>query len=250
MPLAYLPHVSVTQPELRKALVKIAVVCQTLDSAFAEYFRAVINRLQGTTEVLHRLREQICSRQSKNMTYVGALGEYCERVNGMSPAEMYATIQYQARATGEEIQPYLQDALEVPYWSMMADQFVRSSHINNQLTYDAVLSVINDKRRELNLRLRQVKQKWPDALPQVLEDGIARRIGVLDDILAQTSDKYDTLEEQQVQALQRSPTSGLDAGSMAPDLTKSGGNKPMTAMMASDEGITDLVCKIKIVTEL
>lgn len=238
------------QPELRKALVKIAVVCQTLDSAFAEYFRAVINRSIGTRETLRQLREQICSRQSSNMTYIGALGEYCERVNALSPADTYAIIRYEARATGDGIQPYLQDALEVPYWSMMADQFVRSSHINSQLTYDAVLSVINDKRRELNLRLRQVKQKWPDALPQVLEDGITRRISVLDDVLAQTSDKYDTLEEQQVQELQRSPTSGLDNIAMTPDATKLSGNKPMTATTASGEEVTDLVCKSMVVTEL
>lgn len=244
MPLAYLPHVSVSQPELRKALVKIAVVCQTLDSAFAEYFRTVINRLKGTTEILRQLREQICSRQSSNMRYIGALGEYCEQVNTVSLAEMQAPMQYQGRVTGDKIQPYLQDALEVPYWSMMADQFVRSSHINNQLNYDAVLSVISDKRRELNLRLRQIKQKWKDSLPQVIEDGIARRIGILDDLLARTPDKYDSLEEAQVQALQKSPTSGLDVSADSSDFTMplASGTVTATATASSTDGITDLVC--------
>ena len=229
MPVAYLPHVSVSQSELKSALIKIAVVCQFLDAAFAEYFRAVISHLSGTTAQLHRLREQICSRQSGGFHYVGPFGEYCERINAIPQADTQARMEkYEACATGDEIQPYLQDALEVPYWNMMADQFIKSNHINNQLTYDAVLSVMNDKRRELKLRLWQIKQKWRDILPQEIEDGIARRIGVLDALLAQTSDKYDSLEEQQVQALQKSPTSKFEAAQS-------------TAKVSIADGITELV---------
>lgn len=239
MPMAYLPHASVSQPELRKALIKIAVVCQFLDAAFAEYFRATISHLQDTRAKLRRLRQQICSRQSKSIEYIGSFGEYCERINSLPQANRHAGMEkYQARATGDEIQPYLQDALEVPYWNMMADQFIKSNHINNQFTYDAVLSVVNDKRRELKLRLQQTKQKWRDTLPQEIEDGIARRIGVLDALLAQTSDKYDTLE-QQVQALQRSPTSGPEPASPSTTPTSST-LAPLMAKASSADGITEL----------
>ena len=239
MPAAYLPHVSVSQPELQSALIKIAAVCQFLDAAFAEYFRTVISHLHGTAAKLHRLREQICLRQSGSIHYIGPLGEYCERINSTSQADT-ETEKYQTCATGDEIQPYLQDALEVPYWNMMADQFIKSNHINSQFTYDAVLSVLNDKRRELKLRLTQVKQKWHDDLPQELEAGIARRIGVLDALLAQASDKYDTLEEQQVQALQRSPTSDPEPRSSSTGPTALE-EAPIVAKASSATGITELV---------
>jgi hypothetical protein len=238
MPIAYLPHASVSQPELKTALIKIAVVCQFLDAAFAEYFRAVISRLPGTLEKLRKLRGEICLRQSKSIEYIGSFGEYCERINA---TDLQARMdKYQARATGDEILPYLQDALEVPYWNMMTDQFIKSNHINDQFTYDAVLSVINDKRRELKLRLQQVKHKWRNSLPQQIEDGITRRAGVLDALLAQTSDKYDSSEEQQVQALQRSPTSGLESPNASTDPTTPE-PAPLTAKVSSADSITDLV---------
>jgi len=238
--MVYMPHASVSKPEIRSALIKIAVVCQFLDSAFAQYFRNAIGHLQGTEAKLCRLREQICSRQNR-LTYIGPFGEYCERVSRVPKARPHVEIEtYGHRATGDEVQPYLQDALEVPYWNMMADQFIKSSEINNPLTYEAVSSVVNDKRRELRLRLQQVKQKWPGDLPQEIEDGIARRISVLDALLAPTSDKYDSLEEQQVQTLQRSPTSGPDSTSAVTDPTA-----PMLASLnakaSTATGVTELV---------
>lgn len=242
MPITYLPHASVSHPEIKKALIRIAVVCQMLDVAFAEYFRVVVSHLQGTGAKLSRVREQICSRQSRGTEYIGSFGDYCERVSG-SPqrGSGMMTEKYQARATGDEIPSYLQDALEVPYWNMMADQFIKSSHSNDQLTYDAVLSVINDKRRELKLRLQQVKQKWRENLPQEIEDGIIRRVTVLESILAQTSDKYDSLEEQQIQLLQRSPTSVLTSTGPPTDLAVPETTSAMVAKVSTTEGITDLV---------
>lgn len=242
MPIAYLPHASVSHPEVKIFLIKIAVVCQTLDAAFAEYFRIVVGHLQGTSTKLSRIREQICLRQSRGMEYIGAFGEYCERVGASPPTMAGATKEkYQACATGEEIPSYLQDALEVPYWNMMADQFIKSSHINNSLTYDAILSVINDKRRELKLRLQQTKLRWREYLPQEIEAGISRRIVVLDSILAQTSDKYDSLEELQTQLLQR-PTASSD-GSVNPstDSTIPEAASATTVMASTLEEITDLV---------
>lgn len=239
--IAYLPHASVEQPELKTALSKIAVVCQFLDAAFAEYFRVVISPLQGTRAKLQDLREQICSCQSDNINYILSLGEYCERINPAPGADMQTRMgKYQARATGDVIHPHSQDALDVPYWDMMAGEFVKSNQINTPLTYDAILSVINDKRRELKRRLHQAKQKWHHALPQVIEDGIARRTGILDGLLAQTSDKYDSSAEQQVQALQRSSTSRLELKNSSTN-PKTSDVAPMKANASSADNVTDLV---------
>lgn len=240
--MAYLPYASVTQPNIKTAIIKIAVVCQFLDAGFAEYFRLVISLLPSTTLKLQGIREQIHSRQSDNRKEIGPFGKYCERINSTkTTGEKQALMEkYLARATGDGIQPYLQDGLEVPYWNMMADEFIRSNYINNQFTYDAILSMINDKRREIRLRLQQIKQKWPDDLPQEIEDGIARRISILDAMLAQTSDKYDNLEEQQVQVPQRSPTSGLMPGSPAADPPMAA-PASLTANPSATDDITDLV---------
>lgn len=217
MPMAYFPHVSVTQTELRTALIKIAVVCQFLDMAFAEYFRTAIKPLQGVVSKLETIREQICSRQSDGSEYIGALGEYCERISSLpSGATDVPMERYSGRATGDEIQPYLQDAFEVPYWDMMASQFIQSHHVNGQFTYDAILSVINDKRRELKLRLQQAKSQWSQQLPEEIEQGVVRGIRVLDSLLAQVSDKYDGLEEPQLKALKQSSASGLESGEILP----------------------------------
>lgn len=238
MPTAYVPHVYANEPGLRKALIRIAVVCQNLDMAFAEYFRVVIGPSQGISEKIGRIREQICSRQSGTVKFVGQFGQYCQNINALQESDWSAReTRYEARATGDEIQEYLQDALEVPYWNMMADVFIKSTHINDHLTNDAVLSVINDKLRELTLRLQQAKDKWPKALPQEIEAGISRRIATLEALLAQTSNKYDSLEEQQITALQRSPTSGLGSTGLSRALQRS----PLLARTSTMSGMTDLV---------
>ena len=205
---------TVSNSELKTALIKIAVVCQFLDAAFAEYFRLVLSHLQDTKTRLHRIRGQFSPSQADETIYVGPFGEYCEHINTILRDDKQArTERFRARATGDDVLPYLQDALEVPYWNMMADQFIKSKQHNNELTYETALSVINDKRRELKLRLQQIKRKWSQSVPQEIEDGILRRVSVLDALLAQTTDKYDSLEEQEVRALQRSPTSELGSAS-------------------------------------
>ncbi|KAK5080922.1 hypothetical protein LTR05_008238 [Lithohypha guttulata] len=118
---------------------------------------------------------------------------------------------------------------------MLAAHFVRSNHVNDQFTYDAVLSVVNDKRRELKLRVQQAEQKWTKDLPDEIEQGVQRWLRFLDELLAQTSDKYESLKEQQVQALQRSPTSGLDPDDPSSDIVK----LPAAIAVAS-ENTTDL----------
>ena len=244
MSIRYLPHVTVSKPELKTALIKIAVVCQFLDAAFAEYFRLVLSHLQDTKARLQRIRGQFSPSQVNETIYIGPFGEYCEHINATLREDKQArTERFRARATGDDVLPYLQDAFEVPYWNMMADQFIKSKQHNNELTYETALSVINDKRRELKLRLQQIKQKWSRSLPQEIEDGILRRINVLDALLAQTTDKYDSLEEQEVRALQRSPTSELNStSSLAKSTTMS-----VAAQISRPDDRSDLVIDIRYV---
>lgn len=201
---SYVPHAPVTLTELKNALIKIAVVCQSLDKAFAEYFRVTISKLDSTRERLRRIREKIIMNQSQG--YVGSLGEYCESINTSSRTDQEPPIQtYDTWPTGQDNLPYLEDALEVPYWNMMADHFIKSSHINSPFTYDMVLSVIKQKRGEIKFLLVQTKRKWGDALPEAIEKGIVHRLDVLDTVIAETPGSRESLLDIQVPTLQASP---------------------------------------------
>lgn len=107
---------------------------------------------------------------------------------------MASIFEARSRETCIRLLLYLQDGLEAPCWDMMVDNFVRSNYVNDQSTHDAAPSVVNDKRRELKLRIQQAKRD--------VEQGTQRRLRVLDTLLVQTSDEYESLREQQVQALQ------------------------------------------------
>lgn len=203
-PKSYVPHAPVTLTELKVALIKVAVVCQSLDKAFAEYFRVTISKLDSTKERLRGIREKITMNQS--IGYVGSLGEYCESITTSSKTDQGLPIQtYDTWPTGQDNLPYLQDALEVPYWNMMANHFIKSSHINSPFTYDMVLSVVKQKRGEIKFLLIQTKQKWGDALPEAIEKGIVHRLDVLDTVIAETPGSHENLLDTQVPILQASP---------------------------------------------
>ena len=232
LPRSYEPNCHVARPELKSALAKIGEVCRFLDLAFAEYFKTSIGKLTHIGQEL----EYIKSRSESKAISIGSFGEWCERVNHGKLNVGYAAV----KTDVERIEPYLRDALEVPYWNMMVQTFLRNKHNNSSFTCDMVFSVVNDKLRELNIRLQKAQATWPGEIPPEVINGIQRRVSVLDDLLEPASDKYNSLEERKVQALQRSSTSELESSNIS--LSQTAYPSTTLATQSSASGaMTDLV---------
>lgn len=95
------------------ALVKIAKSFQFLDWGYANYLQVAVPPSDMIRQELEKIRQSLHTRQSPTVTYVGELGEFCERVQDITPGA--ADEPFNASDTGDELFAYLQDALEVPY---------------------------------------------------------------------------------------------------------------------------------------
>jgi len=198
------------QPKLghvRSTLVKVAKIFRFLDGGFANYFQVAVPPSDAVKQDLEMLRQSFSSRQSPTATYVGDLGEFCERLQeravGFEPARFKST------DTGDEIFAYLQDALEVPYCGLIANIFTQQCSYSNhdQASIQAVLMTIQYSRKTLTRRLDALTQADHDDIPAELADGIKARMDVLTTLAEEASwtcNGFDDLDDSPPPSTKRS----------------------------------------------
>lgn len=206
-----------TDNSIRKQLLDIADQLNYLDCAFAWYFRKIIAKSdpENAKAQLKAIRSDFAKKQGvseqardastdqditgvkgshgPNTTvdvYLGDLGQYCELVIRSHPspqAKTADTTDYRpTRGSKSAALRYLQDAMEVPYWSFMLQEFGKWHAGSTGYTGETVQRALHSVKLELLLKMARLKADLGDG--QAMENlrpilaGIEARIAVLDDI--------------------------------------------------------------------
>lgn len=187
----YQPYASVEHSDARQSLRKIAEIFQFLDNGFAEYFRMSVPNSDWVSHQLGAIRNAICSRQQPGRTWVGSLGDFCEEIIQSSNRQ---SVRFESKDRGSEKLKYLQDALEVPYWHLIAQIFInRSEHDGgHKSSIQVARSVVKDMRREIQLRKQTLEEEYPGQIHADIIGGINARLHVLDRFLEETPNPFDT----------------------------------------------------------
>ncbi|KAI0012691.1 hypothetical protein F4779DRAFT_567599 [Xylariaceae sp. FL0662B] len=191
----YHPHVTIKSRHIRGRLVQIAKDFVYLDRGFADYFQAARRSVdrEYVVKFLQQAREDIEKQQPSTSAYVGDLGEFCEAVVSTWewPEEDSNWSEFRARLRldGDYIH-YLQDALELPYWRFMINEFLDWKASNpKHLGADGILYVLKHvattcRRRVRNLRMEveRMDSEDRDAVEIVIR-GIEERVNLLESAL-------------------------------------------------------------------
>jgi hypothetical protein len=186
-----------------------------LDCGFAEYFTSIVD---GDAVHIHTQLQDIrgCFTRAQNpevsasaregdlSVNVGDLGHFCEQVlqayEAAKPYKFPGGPSFHVTCgdvTTKLI--YLQDALEVPYWSLMLEQFGLWRANSHGLTGKAILSIIYSAKLELKVAVAELRHQAAargimEDLAPIVKD-IERRIELLDGVRDSSVDGLHILED-------------------------------------------------------
>lgn len=193
MSLRYQPRDLVQNADAQKILNLIARQFQTLDKIMAELFRSIIpvfprdvvaNLLSDARNASRPLPET----DVLETRFLGELGHFCEALLNeldMPDTERKSVI-FQVRRVNEYWPGYLQDALELPYWELMAELLAMVS-VQTPPSHSGMLAIYHiaeGRKRSVEAQLDCLQEVYSreqvgDSSPKNIEHGIRARLLVL-----------------------------------------------------------------------
>lgn len=124
-------------------------------------------------------------------TFLGELGHFCEALlsDVAVPDDERKPVTFQIRRVNEYWLGYLQDALELPYWELMAELLAMVS-VHTPPSHSGMLAIYHiaeGRKRSIESQLDHLQQLYSrgqvcDPAPQNIEHGIRARLVVLGQI--------------------------------------------------------------------
>ncbi|KAF7198650.1 hypothetical protein HII31_00389 [Pseudocercospora fuligena] len=199
-PLLYQSYASVKSSRVRHILRKIAELLRFLDRGFAEYYQLgastfdheLIGDQLSTIKDSIRMRQQSQSKvrpqAATDSVWLGDLGHFCEeiakRTERQNQGLAQSSLKFKITNSSQELR-YLQDALEVPYWTMLLNLFLDWRANTRNLMADVILRVLShfkvevlNLRHQLRVTLKELEESEPESIEPILL-GIDTRIDVL-----------------------------------------------------------------------
>jgi hypothetical protein len=212
---AYTPYAMVSDSTTQNMLLRIYDKLYFLDCGFAEYFTSIVEGDAAHVRIqLQDIRRRFASAQNPDISAsaldddvdvnLGDLGHFCEQVlqayEAGKPYKFPGGPSFHVTCCNvRDKLNYLQDAFEVPYWSLMLEQFGLWRANSHGLTGKAILSVIYSVKLELKVAVAELRHQG--TARGVMEDlapiikGIERRIELLDSVRDSSVDGLHMLED-------------------------------------------------------
>ncbi|KAH9897572.1 hypothetical protein F4778DRAFT_240535 [Xylariomycetidae sp. FL2044] len=180
----YRPYSEVKNRSVLRSLYRIVETTQFLDAVFAEYFRVAVPHSEDLASELSAIKAAINACQRLKSGYLGDLGKFCEQVteHRLSSASPEFPTEFRFSDLGIGALAYIQDGLEVPYWSLMVNIII-SSHkagINDPLGDEILLRALNDARLSIYLHQSNMMRQHAEDVPEDILEGILARTSILD----------------------------------------------------------------------
>ncbi|KAI1123140.1 hypothetical protein F5Y10DRAFT_286424 [Nemania abortiva] len=203
----FIPYASIKDLRLRVRLMKVADYIEYLDRGFAEYFQAVGGsaNLEATEILLQRARQSVRQRKPSDCLYIGELGEFCESLlkTWKCPNQATKWVHYRPRPRNDQDKiEYLQDALEIPYWQLMIDSFMKWRQSNvHHMAANGVLYVLNHITTTCRRKIRNIHTEALKLSPQEQEgiraviEGVEQRLKLFDRVLIGTTIDFEDLDD-------------------------------------------------------
>ena len=172
-----------------------------VDKFCASYFQVAFayDNRDVLEEFLKNVRDALHNRQAREVSYIGDLGDFCERVLEMNfPAPL---VEFQSRNhTDEAINRYLQGALELPYWEIGLDAFMNWKNIDNKSDIPVyMLCMLAHTRTFCRKGLQRLRDEAAGSKDQQSVEEIARgiedRLRLLDSTLRGKIKDIDVLDD-------------------------------------------------------